>query len=408
MMATSPGNAYRFFSLLLFPFWVIHALLHGRKQGQTDYIKQRLFGIRNPVKSSAIWIHASSVGEVTAITPLVRALLNDGESVFFTSFTASGLQTIRKHFPSAIDSTVIPIDFLPFCRYFIRRHRFKLCLLMETELWPELLYQASINKLTIIQVNARLSKKSTEAPIFIRYLLRRALENIHLHLARNAQDKQALVRLGADSDDIKIIGNLKSRIDVNQEYENLIDREYLLLASTHENEEALFLDHQKPVNRLIVIAPRHPNRSESIQKHLLQKQYRFAVRSQGDSILPETQVYIADTLGELRALMSHAAIVIMGGSFDQTGGHNLIEPASLGCAIITGPSDSNIVNDIRLLDDGVIQVKDIGECWDKIQFLLDNPEEAKRLAARARQIISDQPDVLDDYMAEIRPFYRLD
>lgn len=396
--------AYRVFSLLLFPLWLIHAFFHGRRYGQSGYLRRRLLDGAGRSKKPAIWIHASSVGEVSAVTPLVKALMADGERVFFTSFTASGLQTIRKNFGDLIQSTVIPVDFLPCCRGFIRRHRFKLCLLMETELWPELLYQAAKNKIPVVQINARLSRKSTDAPIFIRYLLRRALTNIHFHLARNELDKQLLIGLGAQADKIKVIGNLKSGVNTDQTYSNLINRDYLLLASTHEGEEALFLDHRKPLKKLIVIAPRHPGRSEDIQKYLSAQTINYAVRSKDEVITADTEVYLADTLGELKALMAHAELVIMGGSFDQTGGHNLIEPASLGCAIITGPSDTNIVNDIRLLEDAVIQVGDIHACWNRIEYLLKNPVEAENLGTKARKIILNQDDILGAYLDEIKQF----
>ena len=404
MNAESPGIAYRVFSLLLFPLWLIHAFFHGRSYHQTDYLRQRILGCGSKSEKSTIWIHASSVGEVSALTPLVRALTDDGENIFFTSFTASGLQTIRKNFNHRIESTVIPIDFPPCCRGFVRRHRFKLCLLMETELWPELLYQTAKNNIPVVQINARLSRKTTDAPIFVRYLLRRALTNIQFHLARNELDKQLLIGLGAQNDKIKVIGNLKSGVNTDQGYSNLINRDYLLLASTHEGEEALFLDHRKSLKTLIVIAPRHPQRSETIQKYLSAQTINHAVRSNGEAITADTEVYLADTLGELKALMAYAELVIMGGSFDQTGGHNLIEPASLGCAIITGPSDSNIVNDIRLLGDGVIQVEDMRECWDKIEYLLNNPVAAKTLGEKARKIILNQDDILGTYLREIKRF----
>ncbi len=404
MNAESPGIAYRILSLLLFPLWLIHAFIHGRNQDQVDYLRQRLLGSDKPVQTSSIWVHASSVGEVNAVTPLVRELLEDGEYIFFTSFTATGLQTIQQNLNTRIVTTVIPVDILPCCRRFIRRHQFKLCLLMETELWPELLYQAATNKVPVVQINARLSQKTTEAPMLIRYLLRRALANIQCHLARSEFDKQLLIGLGAQNNHIKVIGNLKSRTDSEQPYTNLINHDYLLLASTHDGEETLFLDHRKSIETLIVIAPRHPKRSETIQKYLSAAGIRFSVRSKGESISADTQVYLADTLGELKGLMAHATLVIMGGSFDQTGGHNLIEPASLGCTIITGPSDSNIVNDIQLLRDAVTQVGDIEECWNKIEYLIDNPKETLKLGIRARRIIQDQDDVLDAYLEEIRPF----
>ena len=116
-----------------------------------------------------------------------------------------------------------------------------------------------------------------------------------------------------------------------------------------------------------------------------------------------TEVYLADTLGELRSLMAHARIVIMGGSFDDTGGHNLIEPASLGCAIVTGPSDTNIAADIEMLGDGegLLQVEDMAACWRSIDELLTEPERAVALGREARARLAAQPDVVRLYLDEI-------
>jgi len=406
MNADSPGMAYRLFSLLLLPFWLIHGFLHGRNYGLPGYLSQRFWSKKNQSTSAQVWIHASSVGEVVAVSPLVNTLIKQGESILFTSFTASGYQTIKGNFPNGINAGVIPVDFIINCRLFIRQNKIKLCLLMETELWPELLYQTAQRNIPIIQINARLSNKTTDAPIFIRYMLRRAISAIRLHLARNQQDKALLLGLGADEANIKVIGNLKSRFQQTELPTRLIDQDYLLLASSHEGEEQLLLE-QMPAQwqkQLIVIAPRHPKRSESIQKELSNAGIQFAVRSLSQPVKAQTQVYLADTLGELKAFMAHASLVIMGGSFDQTGGHNLIEPASLGCAIITGPSDSNIINDIQLLGDAIIQVKDMAACWKQVGILLADPTQATVLGQKALEVIKGESDVLENYLTEIKPY----
>ncbi|MCP4278248.1 MAG: 3-deoxy-D-manno-octulosonic acid transferase, partial [Gammaproteobacteria bacterium] len=183
----------------------------------------------------------------------------------------------------------------------------------------------------IIQVNARLSARSLEAPIFIRYLLRRAITAISLHLARSQQDRQALIELGAEGQNIKVLGNIKSYHEDGEPTCRLIERKYLLLASSHEGEEALFVKHrlEKWCDYLLVIAPRHPKRSAVIQKQLAHMGINLAVRSKHHDINLRTQVYLADTLGELKSFMAFADIVIMAGSFDKSGGHNIIEPAKL-------------------------------------------------------------------------------
>ena len=279
---------------------------------------------------------------------------------------------------------------------------------METELWPELLYQAVRKKIPIIQVNARLSDKSLKAPIFIRSQLRKTLTYVCLHLTRNENDKGNLLALGALPECIKIIGNLKSRPSAPNITERLVDRPYLLLASSHADEEFELLQKrpEKFKTLLTVIAPRHPKRSKDIQQQLDQLNIHYAVRSLAQPITPVTEVYLADTLGELKQFMAHAQIVIMGGSFDQTGGHNLIEPANLGCAIITGPSDSNIRQDIDLLgrDRGLLQVTDIVDCWQKVNGLIDDTEQATTLGENARISVQQQSNIGKAYLAEIAPY----
>jgi len=402
----SPGSAYRLFSLLFLPFWLIHAFWHGQTQGLASYLRQRFLGYKGNSIMPQVWVHASSVGEVIAISPLVKKLRDQGESIFFTSFTASGYQTIQRNFPHDIESGIIPADFVITCRRFVRQHSIKLCLLMETELWPELLFQIASKDIPIIHINARLSEKSTSAPIFVRYLLRRAISCIRLHLTRHELDRQLLIGLGAETENIKIIGNLKSRAEPFESPDRLLERDYLLLASSHESEEALFLKHRPNQWRrqLIVIIPRHPQRSQAIQRQLLESGIEYAVRSDSQTIKSQTEVYLADTFGELKAFMAHASIVIMGGSFDQTGGHNLIEPANLGCAIITGPSDGNICADIAQLGDGIVQVDNMDECWQKIEYFLDKPEVSTMIGVKAQKIVQQQDDVLIKYLEEIRPF----
>ncbi len=406
MNAESPGITYRLISLILFPFWLLHGFFHGRSHDLPSYLSQRIYSKPDNVGTPLVWIHASSVGEVIAISPLVKALLAQGESILFTSFTATGYQTIQKKFPTQVQSRVAPIDFILISGFFVRSYNIKLCLLMETELWPELLFQAARQSIPVIQVNARLSARSLEAPIFIRYLLRRAITAVTLHLARSLQDRQALLELGANDQNIKVIGNIKSYDEDDEPTCRLIEQKYLLLASSHEGEEALFIKHRPDKWRdyLLVIAPRHPKRSALIQKQLVDMDVGFAVRSEHHNINQNTQVYLADTLGELKSFMAHADIVIMGGSFDQTGGHNIIEPAKLGCAIITGPSDRDISSDIEQLADGIIQVEDMSTCWKKIDYLLENPQKAKTLGDNAYKSAQQQASILDAYLAEIRPY----
>ena len=404
MNTAAPGPIYRLLALALYPVWLIHALWHGRKHQLHQYPTMRMAGVTAD-QEARIWVHAASVGEVHAITPLVKALLERGNKILFTSFTATGYQAIQRAFGERVTSSVVPIDCYWHCRRFLMRNNIKLGVVMETELWPELLYQAHRKGIELVLVNARLSKKSLQANDLVRALLARTLGYFSQILTRNQNDQEALQSLGADRARIRILGNLKARPETPANPTRLIERDYLLLASSHAGEEQHLLAARPAAMKslLVVIAPRHPARSATIQAEIEALGLRYAVRSKAQPVAAEIDVYLADTLGELMPLMAHARIVVMGGSFDDTGGHNLIEPASLGCATITGPSDNNIRSDIDMLGvgQGVLQVNTIEECWSAISKLMANPEEAQRLAKEAQSRIAQQPDVVQKYLSAL-------
>ena len=407
MKSPSPGWCYRLLALPLGLFWQAHALRHGRRHGVHDYRAMRAAAPAGD-NQPRIWVHAASVGEVRAIAPLVQALLDRGENILFTSFTATGYRAICEAFAEGLRASVIPIDSYWHCRRFLGKYNIRLALIMETELWPELLAQARTHGIELILVNARLSKKSLDSGAFVRRLLARTLALFSQILTRDDADREAFLRLGAPAERISIIGNLKTRPPPATAPARIIDRDYLLLASSHAGEEQAFLESRPPALRdcLLVIAPRHPDRSAAIQAQIEALGMRCSVRSRQQAVQADTEVYLADTLGELAAFMAHARVVVMGGSFDATGGHNLIEPASLGCAIITGPSDSNIRKDIAMLGvgEGLLQVQTIDACWSAIEQLLADPARARALAQAAKSRLARQPDILQAYLDAIEAY----
>lgn len=404
MNPPSPGFGYRLLSIPLYLFWILHALKHGIKHGLPRYLPMRMFG-QDGGSTERLWVHASSVGEVRAVTPLVKTLMQGGESILFTSFTATGYKAIQQNFSDSVCSTVIPIDHCWHCRRFFRQHRIKLGLVMETELWPELLYQARRHDIELLLVNARLSPKSLNRGKFTRALLSTTLSHFTQILTRSKNDHDAFTSLGVSEDRIEIIGNLKSQRDTSYPQSRLVERDYVILASSHSGEEQTFLAARRDeINHcLLVLAPRHPDRSVEIQDQIEALGMTCSVRSKAQPVTVDTEVYLADTLGELRSFMAHARVVIMGGSFDTTGGHNLIEPANLGCAIITGPSDDNIAEDIKMLgpDQGVLQVANMADCWTAIVELLEHPERAEALGREAQSRLARQPDIMQHYLAAI-------
>ncbi len=404
MTATSPSLSYRLLSLPLFLFWIFHAFWLALKNKRLDYLLQRI-GLQAPGPVGCIWIHASSVGEVELIKPVVDHYQQQ-HPLLVTVFTPTGYQHARKILPPTIAIRVLPIDFLPLSWLFIRRNRIKLALVAETELWPETLYQAARCSIPLLQINARLSDKSLNPSPWIKKILQQTLANFQLHITRTRADLERLQSMQVDQGKIRVIGNLKyAGLDAEQLYPDLIGRPYILFASTHKPEEELFAAMRSALTGeiLFVIAPRHPQRANEIVKALGSLDLQLAQRSKGEQITADTQIYLADTLGELKALFSHAKLIVMGGSFAPVGGHNIIEPATQGKMIITGPSDDNIKADIELLQEGqaIIQVADIEQLQQQIIDCLDHPQKIADYSAHAQQLMQQQSHILEQYINAI-------
>ena len=408
MSQRKPALSYRLLSFALFPVWILHALWQAIKNNQLNYFWQRLGFYPDKEYKPTIWLHAASVGEVELIKPLVEFLHKD-TPILVTTFTVTGYQHALRSLPAGVFIRALPIDLLPVSQRFIKLFNFKLALIAETELWPETLYQTSKKGIPLIQLNARLSDKTLHTSGWIKNILKTTLGYFDSYLTRTEQDVNNLLAMGADKNRITVAGNLKYAHSAEEtSYARLIQQPYILFASTHHPEEELFANLIKrlKLKKLIVIAPRHPYRAKEILKNLKSLGLNIKQRSQGEKLTTDTHIYLADTLGELKAFMAYAELVIMGGSFDNTGGHNVLEPARLGKAVITGPSDSNIQQDITLLlqHDAIIQVDGIDQLAENISLLLETPDSLQLLAKNAQKLMLSQSHILQNYLTEIKNY----
>jgi len=403
-----PPFGYRLLSAVLFPVWLIHACWQAIQHKQARYLWNRLGLFQPRATQPCIWLHASSVGEVEMIKPLVEKLQSQ-HALLVTTFTPTGLLHAQRVFSQDIQIRALPIDLQPVSRRFIRRANIKLALIAETELWPETLFQLKSEAIPLLQINARLSEKSLKTTGWRRKILRLTLGYFDLYLTRTEQDVGSLTALGAEPDKIITAGNLKyASLPITTPHRRLIERDYILFASTHDPEELEFasLMQKQAVKQLIVIAPRHPQRAEQILKSLKPLGLNMQQRSREPAIKADTQLYLADTLGELKSLMAHALVVVMGGSFAPVGGHNVLEPAALGKPIISGPSDDNIRQDIALLSqqNAMIQVTSFEQLAQKMTHLLENPQQREQLAENVRSVIQTQAHILDNYLLAIQRY----
>ena len=352
-----------------------------------------------------IWIHAASVGESISILPLIEAINSQDHGFLFliTTGTTTSAKLMEKRLPENAVHQFIPVDTPAATERFLSYWKPDLGLIVESELWPQLIFRANKHKIPLVLINARMSKKSTASWKRVSFFIRDLLNNFNLILAQSRQDADHFEELGAKN--VIESSNLKfsaAPLTYHQkDLENLRDligdRPVWFASSTHKGEELFLsliqkrLQDQHP-DLLCIIAPRHPERGLDIAKELRTQGFDVAVRSASETISTNTNIYLADTLGELGLFYEISPVVVMGGSLLRKGGQNLLEPARQNCAIICGPEMQNfeaICNEM-LRANAVIKLESPDQLADKIRELLESPSDCKLLATTAEQYTSSK------------------
>ncbi|HHX8642339.1 TPA: lipid IV(A) 3-deoxy-D-manno-octulosonic acid transferase [Vibrio diabolicus] len=318
------------------------------------------FGITPKLKSNdkPIWIHAVSVGESIAATPLIKALKeqNPEQSILVTTTTSTGAEQIAK-LGDLVEHRYMPIDFGFAIKGFLKAVQPKQMLIIETELWPNTLHNVHKAGIPITIVNARLSEKSCCNYTKVQPLFNVMLPCLAQILCQTESDANRFERLGVDKDKLAVTGSIKFDIQISEQVKQQgqqlraqlgNDRPIWIAASTHKGEDEQVLDAHKQVlkshpNALLVLVPRHPERFDDVFTLCQQQGFSTVRRTSMHAVETNTQVYLGDTMGEMLTLMGAADICFMGGSLvgDKVGGHNVLEPAALGVPVITGPSYYN-------------------------------------------------------------------
>ncbi|MDZ7747936.1 MAG: 3-deoxy-D-manno-octulosonic acid transferase [Halofilum sp. (in: g-proteobacteria)] len=401
---------YRFAGLLLAPAFIAHAVFRAARDGGFAYLRGRLGYMDYRSASQPVWIHCASVGEVITAAPLLKALeSNEVSPLVVTTSTPTGHVIARKRLRPSVHVHYLPIDRPSAIRRFLRRLRPRAALILETELWPHLFAELRRLRIPIALVNARLTQRSLRAPRWWGPVARFCLECVTVVLARSAEDASRFRELGAPSPRIHVIGNLKLAAPSVETEAGPMDlkRPFVLVASTHDDEErqiATAWDRLGLRDHLLVIAPRHPERGGNIARTLVANGYDVARRSQGDCISATTEIYLADTMGELPALMAASELVIMGGSLVPHGGHNVLEAARAERAVITGPHTDNFHDECAALEraGALARGQDATDVVGIARDLLSDPERRRAMGYRAGELLEAAGTITDDYMASLR------
>lgn len=346
-----------------------------------------------------VWVHAVSVGEVVAATPVVkRLLLNDRVQVMITTMTPTGSTRVIETFGKQVLHVYAPYDLPWTVAAFLRRTKPILAMIMETELWPNMLHECAKRHLPTILANARMSERSARGYLRFRKTSQ-ALVNCLSHVAvQNAEDGTRFIRLGLTPDKLSQTGSVKFDVqipaDLNRTAQALKlaygDRPILVAASTHEGEDAILLTALHHIlehvpNALMVIVPRHPERFDDVSA-LCRNRFACVRRSQGQTPTATTQIVIGDTMGEMMLFYGIADIAFVGGSLIERGGHNMIEAACWGLPILCGPHTFNFADISKRLIacGGMITVHNAEELAQQANAWFNHPEQRHTVGQNAR------------------------
>lgn len=357
------------------------------------------------------WFHAASVGEAASLLEITRRLQDarPGLTCLVTTVTVSSAQILEARLDARAIHQFAPIDVTPWVMRFLDHWRPDLAVWTESELWPAMLTETHARRIPMLLINARVSNRSYRRWRMARGFSRALLRRFDRILAQDALAAEQLAALGADSDALRVVGSLKEgaaplphdeaeRVRIARAFAG---RPVWLAASTHSGEEEIALAAHAQARRTLpmlalILAPRHPMRGDGLAEMLRARGLQVAQRSRGEAIGADTDVYLADTLGEMGLWYRIAAVSFIGGSLAPVGGHNPFEPALLGSAILHGPHVRNFIDAYQRLEaaGAAVVVADQAALGEALVATLA-PDRAAAMAAAAWGACSEGAEVTD-------------
>ena len=401
---------------LALPLYFVRLII--RAVQNPDYLKrwgERLgYGSNLPTEGKAVlWIHAVSVGEVNASIPLVRSLLDtySNSEILVTTSTPTGSKILLDKMGARVKHQYVPLD-LPAClNVFLDRWNPKAVIVLETEIWPNILSMCKERGIFTALVNARLSEKSKDKYNLVKPLAAEALGNLDLLIAQYDSDADRFKEINTALK-IEVCGNLKFDQQVPEEMHSISSsirdswsdggqRPTLIAASTHETEEEFVLDAFLEIlgeakEALLILVPRHPERFETVFEYIQNRELSVARRSNKDDVTPKTQVLLGDTMGELNFLYSVSDVAFVGGSLVDHGGQNLLEPASLGLPLSSGKSLRNFqeIADELQESKALFLIEEQKELSDFFIDMISKPKKSARIGKASAKVFEKNRGVL--------------
>lgn len=368
---------------LVLPLILFRVFWRAQKEPRyKEDLSQRL-GFIPKIESGAIWVHSVSAGETIAATNLVKRLLASGERVVISNMTPTGRERAEALFgaDSRVSIVYAPYDLFYGVKRFFARLQPKALLVVDTELWPNMIAIAKTLSVPVFVVNGRLSEKSANGYSKISWLSEPMFKALDCVFAQSDAQSRRFTELGSQT--VRTSGSIKFDAVLPADFNDRRDelggffesRIVLLAASTHEGEESVFVDAFLQFARsehVLVIAPRHTHRVSQVETLLRRKDLSYQLHSKGESLDSDTQVYLVDTMGELMYFYGVCQSAFVGGSLVNVGGHNPMEPAQLGKPIMMGPYRRNIVDIAELFSEAgalreVSDARSVLRFWQETQ-----------------------------------------
>ena len=413
---------YRLCGIFAVPF--VRLLLWRRvRLGKEDPIryKERLgYSSAERPDSLVVWVHGASMGEAVSVLPLIKRLISESEAFFLiTTGTVTSAELLRGRLPARAVHQYVPVDLPVSVERFLDHWRPSLALFVESELWPAMLAALTKRNVRHILLNGRISSDSFRRWKRLQPIAQRILAGFDFCLAQSELDAKRLRALGAR--EVILAGNIKYSAEPlkfdNKKLISLRDklgnRPLWVAASTHQGEEIIAANVHQAILRqipslLTVVVPRHPDRGEAVERDIAYTGLRIHRRKKGEQPELDTDIYLADTIGEMGLWYSLASVVGIGKSLSVSGGQNPIEPARFGCAIICGNRMENFTEVVQamLAADAILQVDGPEALAIKLTQLLSRPEQAAAMGAKAKQFSEARVELLDRVADLVKPAIR--
>ncbi|MBU0499771.1 MAG: lipid IV(A) 3-deoxy-D-manno-octulosonic acid transferase [Gammaproteobacteria bacterium] len=390
---------------LALPFIFMRLLWRSRRNPAYRSRWRERLGYCDGVPSGAIWIHAVSVGESQAAEPLIRQLqlAFPDLPILMTTTTPTGADHVGKLYAAAVSHRYFPLD-VPFaiCR-FLDQVRPRLMLMMETEIWPNLLAECASRGIPTLLANARLSAKSAKGYARLGAFTREVFGTIDQVAAQSEEDAKRFLALGVPAERLEVTGSLKFDVRLPAslfEQAEVVRRGFghrpvWIAASTRDGEEDLILKAHRRILRvvpgaLLLLVPRHPERFNSVAQLCKRQGFSTVRRSEGELCAPRTEIYLGDSMGELSLFLAASDAAFFGGSLVKLGGHNFLEAAAMGVPVSFGPHMFNFSAISRMfLEKGAAVEADSPEALASVMMRwLNNAGERSRVGERGRELVA--------------------